>query len=114
MSFLKLVAGVALGVWLGVMALLLSVPHLLPYLSPAAAHLANQWLPAPAVSQVGKDASNEMFQHYLQNQQQVQAQQNRQVEERDRQSSTPCQFWRQQYQADPTQKNRVQMDEHCG
>ena len=53
----------------------------------------------------------------LENQRKAQAEQSRQVEQSERErrfNSAPCQFWRQQYQADPSEKNRLKMVGYCG
>lgn len=118
LSFCKLVLGIAAGIWLGCAAVALSALLLSRYLPQLPATVAAHVLPAAPAAQPPSDASGTaMFQQYLDNQHKVQAQQNRQVEqgERDKRfNSTPCQFWRQQYQADPSEKNREKMDGYCG
>lgn len=111
----KLTLSIAAGIWLGFIAVALTcllLYHYLPLgLAPTAATQAPAVAPAPS-------ASNEpMFQQYLERQKSVQEQQNRQIEKTEQEqrfNSAPCQFWRQQYQADPTERNREKMDGYCG
>lgn len=114
----KLVFGIAAGIWLGSAAVALSGALLLHYLPETPATLAKRVLPAPPTPQPGaEDANAAMFRQYQENQRKLQAEQNGQVEQSDREkrfNSAPCQFWRQQYQADPSQKNREKMDGYCG
>lgn len=114
----KLALGIAAGIWLGFAAVALSCALLYRYLPQAPAEVAKRVLPAPAPARpTAEDANAAMFQEYLESQRKLQAEQNQKVEqsERDKRfNSAPCQFWRQQYQADPSEKNRVKMDAYCG
>ncbi|MDF3935858.1 hypothetical protein [Pseudomonas citronellolis] len=115
-SFWKLTFGVALGIWLGCAAVALSAALLYRWLPELPAQVASRVAP-PSAPTPQKDASEAMFQQYLANQRQLQAEQNQQAErsERDKRfNSAPCQFWRQQYQVDPSEKNRQKMDGYCG
>ncbi|WP_152221637.1 hypothetical protein [Pseudomonas sp. SCB32] len=120
LSAWKLILSIAAGIWLGCMAVAATgwliwrdVPPLLashPATAPAAPAAIPAAPPAPR-------SNEEMFQQYQQRQQAVQEQQNREAEkaEQDKRfNSAPCQFWRQQYQAEPTQRNREKMDGYCG
>ncbi|QIE89207.1 hypothetical protein [Pseudomonas nitroreducens] len=117
LSFWKLTLAIAVGTWLGCLAVAATawlvwrnIPlALAPHLAPPST--ATSTAPPPTRS------NEEMFQQYLQRQQALQEQQNRQVEKSEQEkrfNSAPCQFWLQQYQADPTQKNREKMDGYCG
>ena len=116
----KLALGIAAGIWLGFAAVALSCALLYRYLPQAPAEVAKRVLPAPAPAPehaATEDANAAMFQQYLENQRKLQGEQNQKVEqsERDKRfNSAPCQFWRQQYQADPSEKNRMKMDGYCG
>lgn len=117
LRFWKLTLAIAVGTWLGCLAVAATawlvwrnIPlALAPHLAPPST--ATSTAPPPTRS------NEEMFQQYLQRQQALQEQQNRQVEKSEQEkrfNSAPCQFWLQQYQADPTQKNREKMDGYCG
>ncbi|SDH95396.1 hypothetical protein [Pseudomonas panipatensis] len=117
----KLILGIAAGIWLGCAAVAVSgalLYHWLPGFPKALGTPASATPPAaPAQPAATGDGSEAMFQRFLENQRQIQAQQNRQVEQSEqdkRFNSAPCQFWRQQYQADPSEKNRQKMDSYCG
>lgn len=113
----KLILSIAAGIWLGCMAVA-ATGWLIWRDSPP--FLASQPTasPVPPPGTPPTPQSNEaMFQQYQQRQQAVQEQQNREVEkvEQDKRfNSTPCQFWRQQYQAEPVERNREKMDAYCG
>lgn len=116
----KLALGIAAGIWLGFAAVALSCALLYHYLPQAPAEVAKRVLPAPVPvpeRPTAEEANSAMFQQYLESQRKLQAEQNKKVEqsERDKRfNSAPCQFWRQQYQADPSEKNRMKMDGYCG
>ncbi|MDF3846353.1 hypothetical protein P3W55_32045 [Pseudomonas citronellolis] len=116
-SLCKLALGIAAGIWLGFVAVVLSCVLLLRLWPGAPLPLAGL-SPAPASAPAPTpDANAAMFQQYLENQRKAQAEQSRQLEQSEREqrfNSAPCQFWRQQYQADPSEKNRLKMDGYCG
>ncbi|MEL7940722.1 hypothetical protein [Pseudomonas delhiensis] len=118
LSFWKLALGIAAGIWLGFVAVALSCVLLLRLWPGAPLPLPARLSPAPATTPApGQDANAAMFQQYLENQRKAQAEQGRQVEQSEHErrfNSAPCQFWRQQYQADPSEKNRLKMDGYCG
>ncbi|MFR0688612.1 hypothetical protein ACLUTX_04410 [Enterobacterales bacterium AE_CKDN230030158-1A_HGKHYDSX7] len=118
LGFWKLTFAIACGIWLGGVALAATAWLIWPELPSA---LSNRQVAQPmaaAPAQAAPSHSNEeMFQRYLQHQQRAQEQQNRQIEKTEQEkrfNSAPCQFWRQQYQANPTQTNREKMDGYCG
>ncbi|WP_448682365.1 hypothetical protein [Pseudomonas nicosulfuronedens] len=115
-SFWKLTFGIAAGIWLGCLAVAATAWLVWPELSPAVTRLAPPAMKAPTAPPAPR-SNEEMFQQYLQRQQATQDQQNRQFEKSEQEkrfNSTPCQFWLQQYQANPTQGNREKMDRYCG
>ncbi|MFV3330177.1 hypothetical protein ACNFIA_04505 [Pseudomonas sp. NY15437] len=117
LGFWKLTLAIAAGIWLGCLAVAATAWLAWPTLPPGlATRLAPPIAPAPAAPPPPR-SQEEMFQRYLERQQTVQEQQNRQIEKSEREkrfNSAPCQFWRQQYQANPTEGNRQKMDGYCG
>ncbi|WP_207885014.1 hypothetical protein [Pseudomonas sp. 30_B] len=117
LSAWKLILSIAAGMWLGCMAVAATGWLIYRAYPPL---LASHPAPPPATPSATAPtprSSEEMFQQYQQRQQAVQEQQNREVEkaEQDKRfNSAPCQFWRQQYQAEPTERNREKMDGYCG
>lgn len=115
--FWKLTLGIAAGIWLGCLAVAATAWLLWPNLPPAVAtHLAPPTVTTPTAPPSSR-SNEEMFQQYLQRQQATQEQQNRQIEKSEQEkrfNSAPCQFWLQQYQANPTEGNREKMDGYCG
>jgi len=121
---LQLTASIALGIWLGVMALALTawvvarifVPQPLAPLAEAARQLSN---PAPAVSTTpapqGGGDSTQMFEQYKQNLSRNEEQQRlEQARSSYRNLSNPkCQFWLQQDQTAPTDKSRANVLQFC-
>lgn len=117
LSFWKLTLAVTIGIWLGGMAVA-ATAWLIWRDIPSFVAVDPAPLPSAAPATPPAPRSNEeMFQQYLQRQQAAQEQQNHQVEKSEQEkrfNSAPCQFWRQQYQADPTERNREKMDVYCG
>lgn len=117
LGFWKLTLAIAAGIWLGCLAVAATAWLVWRDAPPAlVTHLAAPASTAPVAPPPPR--SNEaMFQQYQQRQQAVQEQQNRQIEKSEQErrfNSAPCQFWRQQYQANPTEGNRQKMDGYCG
>ena len=115
-SFWKLTFSIAAGIWLGCLAVAATAWLAWSELPPAVIHLAAPTQTAPIAPPAPRN-KEEMFQQYLQRQQAAQDQQNQQVERTEQEkrfNSAPCQFWLQQYQANPTQGNREKMDGYCG
>ncbi|MFV3368416.1 hypothetical protein ACNFH5_09565 [Pseudomonas sp. NY15435] len=117
LGFWKLTFAIATGLWLGCLAIAATAWLIWPELPTTVAtrlappHATNPAAPPPPLS------NEEMFQQYLQRQQTAQEQQNRQIEKSEQErrfNSAPCQFWREQYQANPTEGNRQKMDGYCG
>ncbi|MFV3305634.1 hypothetical protein ACNFBT_10160 [Pseudomonas sp. NY15181] len=118
LSAWKLALGIAAGIWLGCMAVAATGWLIYRALPPFLASSYPAAPPAtPPAAPPAPRSNEEMFQQYQQRQQAVQEQQNREAEkaEQDKRfNSAPCQFWRQQYQAEPTERNREKMDGYCG
>lgn len=116
-SFWKLTFAVAIGIWLGSMAVAATAWLIWRDIPPFMATRTTAPPVAAPTTPPPSRSNEEMFQQYLQRQQAIQEQQNRQIEKSEQQkrfNSAPCQFWRQQYQANPTQTNREKMDGYCG
>lgn len=117
LSFWKLTFGIAAGIWLGCLAVAATAWLIWRDAPPALASRLYPLSMATPAAPPPPRSNEEMFQQYLQHQQAVQEQQNRQIEKSEqakRFNSAPCQFWRQQYQANPTEGNREKMDGYCG
>ncbi len=119
---LQLTASIALGIWLGVMALALTawvvarifVPQPLAPLAAAARQLGNPPAAAVTAPQPGGD-STQMFEQYKQNLYKNEEQQRLdQARSNYRNLSNPkCQFWLQQDQTAPTDKSRANVLQFC-
>ncbi len=116
LSLPKLTLAIALGVWLGFIAIVLSTWLASRYL------FAQNLAPvAQAVQQLGKPAPaapeppNRMFEQYQQNlQKQEQQQTLDQARNKARNLSNPkCQFWLQQDQNAPNEKSRANVLQFC-
>ncbi|MGA9703072.1 hypothetical protein [Pseudomonas sp.] len=116
LSLPKLTLAIALGVWLGFIAIVLSTWLASRYL------FAQNLAPvAQAVQQLGKPAPaapeppNRMFEQYQQNlQKQEQQQTLDQARNNARNLSNPkCQFWLQQDQNAPNEKSRANVLQFC-
>jgi len=115
LNFWKLTFAIAAGIWLGGLAVAATACLIWPDLPRAV--ITGLSPPTATTSSAPPRRSEEMFQQYLQRQQATQEQQNHQIEKSEqakRFNSAPCQFWLQQYQANPTQGNREKMDGYCG
>ncbi|AGE25068.1 MULTISPECIES: hypothetical protein [Pseudomonas] len=116
LSLLKLCIAIALGVWLGFIAIVLTTWLASRYLFPQSLAPVAQ-----AVQQLGKPAAaapeppNRMFEQYQQNlQRQEQQQTLEQARSNPRNLSNPkCQFWLQQDQNAPTEKTRANVLQLC-
>jgi hypothetical protein len=117
---LKLIASIAAGIWLGFMAVLLTlwlIYALLPAsqtqaLNDAAAQLAN-----PPSAKPKPESANPMFDQYQQMLRDSEARQAQAAEQAERQRSfngPKCQFWMQQNQTAPSEKSRASVYQFCG
>ncbi len=116
LSLLKLSVAIALGVWLGFIAIALTAwlasRYLLPQsLAPVAQAVEQLGKPAP----VAPEPPNPMFEQYQQNlHKQEQQQTLDQARNNARNLSNPkCQFWLQQDQNAPTEKTRAYVLQFC-
>lgn len=114
----QLIACVALGLWLGAVAIALSL-WLAWWLWPEQARpLAQAVVPALSAPPPTPDAQAQMFERYnaiLQQQEQQQQQQARDATQgRPRNLNNPaCQFWLQQDRNAPSDKSQANVMEHC-
>jgi hypothetical protein len=114
----QLIACVALGLWLGAVAIALSL-WLAWWLWPEQARpLAQAVVPALSAPPPPPDAQAQMFERYnaiLQQQEQQQQQQAGEATQgRPRNLSNPaCQFWLQQDRNAPSDKSQANVMEHC-
>ncbi|HKS15234.1 MAG TPA: hypothetical protein VJS90_19565 [Pseudomonas sp.] len=110
---LQLIICVALGLWLGAVAIALSL-WLAWQLWPEQVRPVAQAL-APAIAAPAPDAQAQMFERYnaiLQQQEQQQAQEPTHI--RPRTLNNPaCQFWLQQDRTAPSDKSQANVLEHC-
>ena len=112
----QLTVSIALGIWLGGLALLLSGWLLARLFWPLPLiELAQRLEPAPVVVQKAAQPSNPMFEQYQENLHKQQQQQNlEQARNNPRNLSNPqCQFWLQQDQTAPSDKSRANVLQFC-
>ncbi|MFK8329369.1 hypothetical protein M2D63_004985 [Pseudomonas sp. BJa5] len=114
----QLILCVALGLWLGAVAIALSLwlaGRLLPEAVQPLGQVLSPAASAPAYPAAQSDEQGQMFEHYkqiLRNQELQQAQE--QAEGSVRNLSNPkCQFWLQQNRTAPTEKSRALVLELC-
>src|SRR5471032_3157831 len=115
---LKLIICIALGIWLGFIAVLLTGALLYKNLPGAQAEILSS-----AVSQLVNpvkappEPQNTMFEQYQKNLKAIQAQQahEQQFQAAQKNFNCPkCQFWIQQNQTAPSDKSRANVDLFCG
>ncbi|WP_454255582.1 hypothetical protein [Pseudomonas sp. Marseille-Q8238] len=102
-SFWKLALGVALGIWLGGLAFLLTCGliykvYMNQQFPPLPVNASPSTAPVP-------DASQQMFDQYRRNQEKLQG--------RTGTDSPQCQFWQEQNEARPTAKTRDNIAHYC-
>jgi hypothetical protein len=117
---LKLVLSIAVGIWLGFMAVLLTVWLIYKALpaeqTQALANAANQWVTPPA-PKAKPETDNPMFDQYRQILRDSETRQAQEAEQAERQRSfngPKCQFWMQQNQTAPSEKSRASVYQFCG
>ena len=114
---LQLILCIALGLWLGAVAIALSL-WLAGRLVPATVQPIGQVLAPPATAPASPetaDSQKQMFEQYkqiLRNQQVQQAEEQAQGSLRNL-SNPKCQFWLQQNRTAPTEKSRALVLEFC-
>lgn len=112
----QLIASIALGIWLGGLALLISAWLLATMVWPhPLAVMARHLEPAPVATPKTAEPSNPMFEQYQENLHKQQQQQNlEQARSNPRNLSNPqCQFWLQQDQTAPSDKSRANVLQLC-
>jgi hypothetical protein len=117
---LKLVLSIAVGIWLGFMAVLLTVWLIYKALpaeqTQALANAASQWVTPPA-PKAKPETDNPMFDQYRQILRDSETRQAQEAEQAERQRSfngPKCQFWMQQNQTAPSEKSRASVYQFCG
>ncbi|KPC33100.1 Uncharacterized protein ABJ99_1953 [Pseudomonas syringae pv. cilantro] len=119
---LKLIVCIALGIWLGAMAVFLTGLLYYKSLPPAQTQALEQAaarLSAPPAQKAGNVAEpqTEMFRKYEQSLRESEARQAReQVEEQQQRtfSRSKCDFWLQQDRTAPSEKSRASINQFCG
>ncbi|WP_407315752.1 hypothetical protein [Pseudomonas sp. nanlin1] len=115
----KLTLCIAVGLWLGGVAIGLSAYWLVPHwfsAPPVAAAAVAPSAPAPALQRPPPAPdSNGMFEQYQDN---LQRQEQRQFEDQAlsnprNQANPKCQFWLQQNQTAPSEKSRANINQFC-
>ncbi|GFM88143.1 hypothetical protein PSCICO_35420 [Pseudomonas cichorii] len=115
---LKLILCIALGIWLGAMAVALTGMLYYKNLPPAqiqALEKAAAQLRAPAAPPV--EPENTMFQKYEQSLRESEARQAREQAQEQQQknfSRSKCDFWMQQDRTAPSDKSRAGINQYCG
>lgn len=117
---LKLLLCIALGIWLGCIAIVLTgllVFKLLPAEQTQALSNAATQLTAPPAPKAAAPSDNPMFDQYkqiLRDSEQRQAQDAEQAERQKSFNGPKCQFWLQQNQTAPSEKSRASVYQFCG
>ena len=116
LSPIRLVVCIALGLWLGFVAILLTSWGLYKYAFDAPLALSNAAPPAPAATRPQPPAGQSpMLEQYQEN---LHEQALRQAEDSARSNAAnlanpKCQFWLQQAQTAPTEKSRANVARFC-
>lgn len=116
---LKLILCIALGIWLGAMAVIATGMLFYKNLPPAQTQALEQAAaqlrsPSPAAQ---PEPENAMFQKYEQSLRESEARQAReQVQEQQQRnySRSKCDFWMQQDRTAPSEKSRASINQYCG
>ncbi|HEY0286832.1 MAG TPA: hypothetical protein VGC62_07445 [Pseudomonas sp.] len=117
---LKLLLCIALGIWLGFIAIVLTgllIFKLLPAEQAQALTNAATQLAAPPAPKAQPQSDNPMFDQYrqiLHDSEQRQAQEAEQAERQKSFNGPKCQFWMQQNQTAPSEKSRASVYQFCG
>lgn len=117
---LKLILSIAAGIWLGFLAVLLSlwlIYKMLPAEQTQALSNAAAQITAPSAAKPKPESDNPMFDQYRQILRDSEARQTQEAEQAERQRSfngPKCQFWMQQNQTAPSEKSRASVYQFCG
>jgi len=115
---LKLILCIALGIWLGAVAVFLTGLLLYKNLPPAQTQTLDRaaaQLTAPPVPQAEPETA--MFQKYEQSLRESEARQAREQAQEQQQrtfSRSKCDFWMQQDRTAPSEKSRASINQYCG
>ncbi len=116
----KWVLCIALGIWLGFVAIALTLYLLYKALPPEQAQTvknAATQITTPAPTAAKPKTESPMFDQYQQNLRESEARQAQEAEKAERQRSfngAKCQFWMQQDQTAPSEKSRASIYQFCG
>ncbi|WP_296183166.1 hypothetical protein [Pseudomonas sp. UBA1879] len=117
---LKLILSIAVGIWLGFLAVVLTAWLIYKALPPEQAQAVNSaatQLTTPSAAKPKADSDNPMFDQYRQILRDSEARQAQEAEQAERQRSfngPKCQFWMQQNQTAPSEKSRAAIYQFCG
>lgn len=117
----KLIASIALGIWLGFIAVLLTGMLLYKALPEAETtivkNVATQLSTPPAAAKPVPEADKTMFEKYEQSLRESEARQawEQAQEQQQKNFSAPkCNFWMQQDRTAPSEKSRANVIQYCG
>ena len=117
---LKLIACIAVGIWLGFVAVLLTCLLFYKALPEAETRMidnAAAQLSAPPAAKVTPEAEKTMFEKYEQSLRESEARQAwEQAQEQQQKNFNPakCNFWMQQDRTAPSEKSRANVSQFCG
>jgi len=117
---LKLILSIAVGIWLGFLAVGLTawlIYKALPAEQTQALSNAAVQLTTPPAAKTKPESDNPMFEQYQRNLRDSEARQAQDAEQTDRQRSfngPKCQFWIQQNQTAPSPKSQAAIYQFCG
>ena len=117
---LKLVACIAIGIWLGFIAVALTgllIYKALPESDTRAISNAAAQLSAPAAAKATPEAEKTMFEKYEQSLRESEARQawEQAQEQQQKNFNVPkCNFWMQQDRTAPSEKSRANVSQFCG
>lgn len=117
---LKLIVSIAVGIWLGFLAVALTgwlIYKALPAEQTQALSNAASQLTSPPAAKAKPEGDNPMFDQYRQILRDSEARQAQEAEQAERQrnfNGPKCQFWMQQNQTAPSEKSRAAIYQFCG
>lgn len=115
---LKLIVCIALGIWLGAVAVILTGPLLLKALpetqTRALAEAVTRVAPAPEPALQQPDAMFKKFEQSLRESEARQAREYAEAQQNKHFNRAKCDFWMQQDRTAPSEKSRASINEFCG
>jgi hypothetical protein len=117
---LRLILCIALGIWLGAVAVTLTGMLIFKNLPPAQTQVlenAAARLSTPPVPAAAEEPEGAMFRKYEQSLRESEARQAREQAQEQQQrnySRSKCDFWMQQDRTAPSEKSRASINEYCG